>query len=305
MRTRGRLRDAGDRAVATALFGLTKTVGLLPIDRSLAMAHAIGTRLGPLSARHRIVLANLEHAMPELEQAERESIGREMWGHQARLVLETAFFERIYDPRSGQANDRVEVRMKVDLRSLHNNRVPTILFTAHTGGFEFLPALAESEGLPMLALFRAPNNPYVAERLLRQRERSGARMIRSEPGTAQRLASELRARRAIGVLVDQKFKPGPKINFFGKPAPTNPLIARLAALTKGVIVPARCVRLPSNRYRLEVDDPITLPRNEQGWIDVDASLQVVNDITECWVREHPEQWMWFHRRWGNLPPRDG
>ena len=300
MSKRGLWRDAGDRAVASALFGLTKTVGLLPIDRSLSLAHAIGTRLGPLSGRHRIVLANLEHAMPDLDRTERERIGREMWGHQARLVLETAFFERIYDPRSGEANQRVEVRMKVDLRSLHENRIPTILFTAHTGGFEFLPALAESEGLPMLALFRAPNNPYVADRLLKQRERSGARMIRSEPGTAQRLASELRARRAIGVLVDQKFNSGPKVNFFGKPAPTNPLIARLAALTKGVIIPARCVRLPNNRYRLDVDDPVSLPRNDRGRIDVDASLRIVNDITERWVREYPEQWMWFHRRWGNL-----
>lgn len=305
MSKRGRLRDAGDRAVAAALFGLTNAVGLLPIDRSLALAHAIGTRLGPLSRRHKLVLSNLEYAMPELEQAERKRVGREMWGHQARLVLETAFFDRIYDPRGDTPNDRVEVRLKVDLRALYENSVPTILFTAHTGGFEFLPALAESEGLPMLSLFRAPNNPYVANRLLQQRERSGAHMIRSEPGTAQRLAGELRARRAIGVLVDQKFGSGPKVDFFGQPALTNPLIARLAALTKGVIIPARCVRLPKNRYRLEVDEPVTLPRNQQGRIDVDASLQLVNDIVERWVREYPEQWMWFHRRWGNRPLRNG
>ncbi|RZL76659.1 MAG: lipid A biosynthesis lauroyl acyltransferase, partial [Sphingomonas sp.] len=43
---------------------------------------------------------------------------------------------------------------------------------------------------------------------------------------------------------------------------------------------------------------LDLPRNAEGAIDIPASCQVLNDIVEGWVREHPEQWMWFHRRWG-------
>jgi KDO2-lipid IV(A) lauroyltransferase len=26
-------------------------------------------------------------------------------------------------------------------------------------------------------------------------------------------------------------------------------------------------------------------------------MQHVTDIVEAWVREHPDQWLWFHRRW--------
>jgi KDO2-lipid IV(A) lauroyltransferase len=26
-------------------------------------------------------------------------------------------------------------------------------------------------------------------------------------------------------------------------------------------------------------------------------MQVITDVVEGWVREHPEQWLWLHRRW--------
>jgi len=26
-------------------------------------------------------------------------------------------------------------------------------------------------------------------------------------------------------------------------------------------------------------------------------MQAVTSVVEDWVREHPEQWLWVHRRW--------
>jgi KDO2-lipid IV(A) lauroyltransferase len=63
------------------------------------------------------------------------------------------------------------------------------------------------------------------------------------------------------------------------------------------VYPARCVRLPGNRFRLEIEDKLTLPRNESGSVDVPATTQLLADVVERWVREDPGQWMWFHKRW--------
>jgi KDO2-lipid IV(A) lauroyltransferase len=38
-------------------------------------------------------------------------------------------------------------------------------------------------------------------------------------------------------------------------------------------------------------------RDAEGKIDVTATMQVITSIVEGWVREHPEQWLWVHRRW--------
>ena len=290
-------RDAGDRAVASALFGLTRLVGALPIDRALDLAHAIGVRLGPRASRHRLVLDNLARAMPERSTGERERIAAQMWGHQARLIVEAAYPNRLFDFAPGTAAGRVEVTSALDFEARIAAKTPTLFFTAHTGCFEFLPAVARAHGYPMATLFRAPNNRYIARRLLDQRRDLNGLLVRAGRGAAATLMNELGEGRSVGVLVDQKFGRGPMIGFMGRPAPTNGLIARLAQQTGGEIVPARCVRLPNNRYRLDVEPPMVLPRNGDE-IDVPAALAAVNAKVEAWVREHPEQWMWFHRRWG-------
>jgi len=79
---------------------------------------------------------------------------------------------------------------------------------------------------------------------------------------------------------------------------TNPLLAKLARQYDCDVYPARCIRLPGGRYRLELYERMELPRDDKGEIDVAATAQLLNDTVETWVREYPGQWMWFHKRWG-------
>jgi KDO2-lipid IV(A) lauroyltransferase len=40
-----------------------------------------------------------------------------------------------------------------------------------------------------------------------------------------------------------------------------------------------------------------LPRGPDGEVDIAETMQMATSLIECWVREHPEQWMWLHKRW--------
>jgi len=59
----------------------------------------------------------------------------------------------------------------------------------------------------------------------------------------------------------------------------------------------RVIRLPGQRFRLELTPPLELPRDAAGEIDVQGAIAMMTAVVEGWVREHPEQWLWMHRRW--------
>lgn len=59
----------------------------------------------------------------------------------------------------------------------------------------------------------------------------------------------------------------------------------------------RVIRLPGDRFRIELSEELDLPRDANGRIDVAGAAQMVATIIEGWVREHPGQWFWVHRRW--------
>ena len=97
--------------------------------------------------------------------------------------------------------------------------------------------------------------------------------------------------------MDQKFRKGLQTKFFGLDVKTNPLLPKLVRQFNCEVYPARCVRLPGNRYRLEIEPRMELPRLENGALDLKATAQMMNDKVESWVRENPEQWLWYHDRW--------
>jgi Kdo2-lipid IVA lauroyltransferase/acyltransferase len=123
------------------------------------------------------------------------------------------------------------------------------------------------------------------------------KLVPSHAGSSFTLARQLEAGQGVGVLVDQKFKKGLKTRFFGIDTTTNPLVPKLVRQFGCEVYPARCIRLPGNRYRLEIEPQLEIPRDSAGNLDLTAMAQMLNDKVESWVREYPEQWLWYHDRW--------
>ena len=102
----------------------------------------------------------------------------------------------------------------------------------------------------------------------------------------------------VAMLVDQHYVRGVDVTFFGRRCKANPLLAQLARLVECPIHGARIVRLPGlDRFRIDVTEEIAPARDAAGKIDVEATTQAITSVVEGWVREHPEQWLWVHRRW--------
>ncbi|KQT54133.1 lipid A biosynthesis lauroyl acyltransferase [Aureimonas sp. Leaf454] len=293
-----RWRKASDFVVAQTLFILLRLLRLLPAKAGLATAAAIGRTLGPLTPRHRLAVENLRLAYPDRDEAFIEATARANWEQMSRLAAEYVYLDEIFDYDPDRPNEGiVEVEGAEIFAELRERKGPFVFFTGHLGCFELLPICAATFGLEVTALFRQPNNRYIAREILSTRRTRGGHLVPSKAGAAWALVGTLERGGAVGMLVDQKFKKGMPTTFFGRPCRTNPLLPKLARQFDCEIYPARSIRLPNGRYRLELKPRLELPRGADGTIDVGASCQTLNDVVEGWVREHPEQWMWFHRRW--------
>jgi Kdo2-lipid IVA lauroyltransferase/acyltransferase len=284
--------------VAQLAFAVLTILSRLPPKRATDFADWASRKIGPWSHRHAIALDNLRQAFPEKSESEITEIALDMWGNMARLVAEYVFLDQIFDfdPNAHEPG-LIEVEGLEVFNQVVAGQGPHLFFTAHTGNFELLPLCAATFNLEVTALFRPPNNPYIAKRVLEARRTRMGHLVPSKAGAVWTLVDVLERGGAVGMLVDQKFTKGETTQFFGRPVGTNPLLPKLARQFDAKIHPTRCIRLPGGRFRLVLEPEIALPRNAKGQIDITASCQMLNDIVEAWVREYPGQWMWFHKRW--------
>lgn len=284
--------------VAQLAFGFLNFLKLFPADGAINFADRLMRWIGPKTRRHRLMLTNLRNAYPEKSDGQIEEIALGSWGNMGRLAAEYVFLDRLFDfdpQKRGQG--RIEVVGEELFLELRNNPRPFIVFTAHTGNFELLPVAGAAFDLKVTVLFRPPNNPYIADKVFQFRSARMGRLVPSHAGSSFALARTLEAGGGVGVLVDQKFSRGVPTSFFGGTVQTNPLLAKLVRQFGCEVYPARCIRLPGNRYRLEIEPRMDIPYDAKGNLDVTATAQLLNDKVESWVREHPEQWLWYHDRW--------
>ncbi len=166
-----------------------------------------------------------------------------------------------------------------------------------SGNWELPAVAAAAHGLPSAVVYRMPNNKAVAKEISRIRAPLMGRLIRTRAQAALEMAAALDRGEHLGMLVDQHFSRGVDVTFFGRRCKANPTVARLARQFDCPVVGVRVIRLPDRRFRIVAEGPFALPRDAAGQVDVKATTQMITDVVERWVREHPDQWLWFHRRW--------
>jgi len=244
--------------------------------------------------------ANLAAAYPEKSAEEIEEILRGVWENLGRVAAEFPHIDRIrvFDPaRPGPVNIEYDTDSLERFHRLRTDGKPALVFTAHLANWELAARIAAEYGIAATILYRAPNLAGIAAAVQEIRAVNMGTLVPTTRDAPLVLASALERGAHVGMLVDQYFTQGIDVQFFGRPARTNPLIARLARNVECPIHGARMIRLGGRHFRGELTEALEPPRDAQGRIDVQGTMQAITSVIESWVREHPEQWLWVHRRW--------
>ena len=287
-------------AIGALTVGLLRATRYFDADRTADAFARIARTIGPLLREQRIGRANLSAAFPEKSPAEIEEILAGVWDNLGRMGAEFAHLDHIWDFGEEYPEDG-SIELAPGTRALfHKLRLdgkPALIFASHLANWE-LPALAAvAHGLDAAILYRKPNIPS-ADRIIQElRQVKMGTLVPAGRDAPLKLAEALRNGQHVAMLVDQYLTSGVEVTFFGRKTRANPTLARLLRQVECPVHGVRVIRLPGRRFRAELSEEVVPVRDEKGQIDIQGTTQAVTSVIEGWIREHPEQWLWLHRRW--------
>lgn len=259
---------------------------IMPVTWASATGGWIGRTVGPRLGASRKALTNLEKAMPEMDQAQREKTIRGMWDNLGRVIAEYPHLKKIIRTRTEIIGD--EYIRELDVEK------PCVFMGGHFANWELYAFYFNYiSNISVNAVYRAPNNPYVGKILefCRKTGKMGGYLPKSMAGT-KAIVKTMKDSGRLAILIDQKYNQGIPVAFFGRPAMTSGAFAQLAEKFNAPIIPVRVERLKGCRFRLSLYPPFYT----EGRSEADIILQA-HGFLEDWIRQRPEQWLWLHRRW--------
>jgi Kdo2-lipid IVA lauroyltransferase/acyltransferase len=273
-----------------------RALALLP----LSGLHVLGALLGWIvywvspAYRHRI-RANLPALVPARAQVLHQAIGEA--GKQA---LELAW---VWTRSAGQVRSHAHWDEPERFAALMAQDRAMLLLTPHLGCFEMI---AQSymvgpigTARPMLALFRVPRKDALRPLFQNARARFGLLLAPADLAGVRLMLRALRERKVVGLLPDQVPSRGEGVwaPFFGRPAFTMTLPARLALAHDAQVVLIIAERLPRGAgYQIHWQ---ALEEALEG--DPQADAARINRAMERLILRCPAQYLWSYNRY-KAPP---
>lgn len=262
---------------------------------------------GTFSKRHPgIVAKNLKLAYPDYSEAERIRLTEKIYRHFSTVLVEDIFIfvkrkpEKILRP--------VHVENLEYLEHALEKKRGAILFSAHFGNWELVPyILSRQLGVTLNSIARKMDNPLIEKKVLAFREFMGSSVI-DKRNALRTMLKRLEKNGIVYLLIDQNTieREAVFVEFFGETVAAVPSVSKLH-LKKDIPVIPLFLHYEKERIVLELQPEISATEvckesNNNGETQcIHALTQCCTTIIEKKIRQHPEQWLWFHNRWKTKP----
>jgi Kdo2-lipid IVA lauroyltransferase/acyltransferase len=177
-----------------------------------------------------------------------------------------------------------------------------LFLTGHMSAWELAPFAHALYGYPLHFLVRPIANTRVDNLINGYRCRTGNQPIEKNR-SARAILKVLGEGGTVGVLADHNTSAeGVFVDFFGVRAATTSGLARIALRTGAAVVPGFLSWDPAiQEYRLGFQPAVPLIRTGDEEKDILENTARFSRVIEDWVRAHPDQWLWVHKRWKTRP----
>lgn len=282
---------------------LIRLVLRLSAHLPLPLLHGIGAGIGRvlLYMDNRTVRdseVNIALCFPELSARARRRLLRRSLQETGKTVLESGALWLRSGVRTLRLIRAVDGEELV-VSALRKGR-GVILVTPHLGAWEAAGLYCASR-YNITCLYRPLRVSGLEQLVQRARSRLGGSYVPANARGIRLLYQTLGRGGAVAMLPDQEPQAGTGVfaPFFGIPAYSMVLLARLAAKSRAPVIFTWCERLPLGRgYRLHFREPPAAIGTQQ----LEEAVTATNLAVEQCVRECPAQYQWNYRRFRTRPP---
>ncbi len=272
--------------------GLIMFIRMVPHPAPRPVVKTLSFLWRTLDRRHRGIAANNLKAAGYSDEIPELIVG--IYDHFTRTLFETLNIARLIRARGIDPFVRVD-----NWENVTGLKGGAILVIGHMGNWELAGLAAGPGGLSLSTLARPIDNPRLDRWLTLYRTSTGMEII-PKSQAARKLTKLLRNGGKLIVQADQVPHPrsnGIVVPFFGQPALTVRSPAILALKYDCPIVPTNIWRDPDGFLHLDFTSPLVpeIFRKEED--PVRSMTAAFTSRLETFIRSHPEQWNWLHRRW--------
>ena len=285
--------------------GLRAAVGLarvVPIRALTATGAGLAWTVGPWLRQNRRALTNLAQAFPDKSEAERRRIARAMWANMGRTFAEMLVLDRLVADETC-----ITVADTAHWQARFSTPGPSIACTLHTGNWELGVSPVKRFGREPAGVYKPLDNPLVdrwlagARRDLYPGGLLGKGESDDDPSSGHRTARQImslaRKGNCICFVCDHYDRRGTPIAFLGSEAKFTTAPAMIARHVGARLWVGRIVRLgKSSKFRMDIRE-LVVPKTADKQADTLATTTAIFATFEAWIRENPEQWMWWNTRW--------
>lgn len=294
-------RSAVRNHVEFAAFRMARGLAGILSPSGLAMVgNLFGDFYVSLGGRRReIIDFNLRLAYPEKNRDERRDLARAVARHFGRSMLEAIHIQRL---RPAELMASVEISGWEHVESAAAPGRGLFFLTAHIGSWEVAALVTGLEFEGGLAVVNRPlDNPLLEVELARLRKLYGNTVF-GKRNILREMLAQLKRGGGVGILIDQRVgkDQGVEVPFFGHPAWTHPILARMARKTAAPVVPVFAIWEGPGRYSLRYEEPVLIENLSEVEREDRPLTSRFMAILEAAIRTNPDQWLWYHDRWQHL-----
>lgn len=281
------------------LKGISKAVCLLPYQTILT----IGKHLGPVYSlvAKKQKKRGMKNAMIGLgiNEAQASDLMEQLFSNLGKSAM-----EMFYMPKLSKEFilEHIELRNAHYLEAALAEQRGVVVLTAHVGNWEWMGATLAAHGYPVTTIVKKQPNAQFTRLLNEFREMAGMEVFARGGSEMIRAAKAMKNKKILGFLADQDggFQ-GLPVEFLGQESSSVLGPATFAERFKAPVIPIFSSRKPEGGHIVHVLPPLYYKEGENKDEALFALTEECVRVTEAFIREHADEWLWFQHRWNTKP----